>query len=52
MYSSVLGQSPIIDALVLRLQKKLTAELKFQKEVVKLKGALDMMLATSALHRI
>ena len=49
MYSSVLGQSPIIDILFMRLQTKLTAELKFQKEVVKLRGAVDMMLANSAL---
>ncbi|CAG7848682.1 U3 small nucleolar RNA-associated protein 15 homolog [Serendipita indica DSM 11827] len=52
MYSSVLGQSPLIDILFVRLQKKLAAELRFQKEIVKLKGALDMILATSALNLV
>ncbi|KIM20011.1 hypothetical protein M408DRAFT_79767 [Serendipita vermifera MAFF 305830] len=52
MYSSVLGQSPIIDVLFMRLQKKLAAELKFQKEVVKLKGAVDMIIASSALVQL
>lgn len=52
MYSSVLGQSPVIDGLFLRLKKKLTAELKFQKEVVKLKGAVDMLMSASALRQI
>ncbi|KAG8825146.1 hypothetical protein FRC19_000342 [Serendipita sp. 401] len=52
MYASVLGQSPIIDVLFVRLQKKLGAELKFQNEVAKLKGALDMILATSALQQL
>jgi U3 small nucleolar RNA-associated protein 15 len=49
MYSPVIGQSPIIDTLFLRLRKKLTAELRFQKELVKTKGALDMILSTAAL---
>jgi len=49
MYSPVIGQSPIIDTLFLRLRKKLAAELRFQKELVKTKGALDMILSTAAL---
>ncbi|KAG8808855.1 hypothetical protein FRC17_003744 [Serendipita sp. 399] len=52
MYGSVLGQSPIIDVLFVRLQRKLAAELRFQHEVAKLKGALDMVLATSALQQL
>jgi hypothetical protein len=36
----------------MRLQKKLVAELKFQKEVVRLKGAVDMILANSALLQL
>ena len=49
MYASVLGQSPLIDALFLRLRKKVHAELKFQNELVRVRGALDMLLTASAL---
>ncbi|PCH41027.1 WD40 repeat-like protein [Wolfiporia cocos MD-104 SS10] len=49
MYSPVLGQSPLIDTLFARLQKKVAAELRFQQELVKTKGALDMLLSTAAL---
>lgn len=49
MYSPVLGQSPLIDSLFLRLRKKVAAELRFQKELVKAKGALDMVFASAAL---
>jgi U3 small nucleolar RNA-associated protein 15 len=49
MYSPVLGQSPVIDTLFLRLRKKVAAEIRFQKELVKTKGALDMILASAAL---
>ncbi|KAF7292448.1 WD40 repeat-like protein [Mycena chlorophos] len=49
MYTPVLGQSPLIDSLFLRLRKKVLAELRFQKEVVKTKGALDMLIASASL---
>ena len=49
MYTPVLGQSPLIDTLFARLRKKVAAELRFQKELVKAKGALDMLLASAAL---
>ncbi|KII95153.1 hypothetical protein PLICRDRAFT_96605 [Plicaturopsis crispa FD-325 SS-3] len=49
MYSPVLGQSPLIDALFLRLRKKVAAEIRFQKELVKAKGALDMVFSSAAL---
>ncbi|THH15492.1 hypothetical protein EW146_g4995 [Bondarzewia mesenterica] len=49
MYTPVLGQSPLIDSLFLRLRKKIAAELQFQKELVKTKGALDMIFASTAL---
>lgn len=49
MYTPVLGQSPLIDALFLRLRKKVATELRFQKELVKTRGALDLILASSAL---
>ncbi|KAM6495843.1 WD40-repeat-containing domain protein [Amanita muscaria] len=47
MYGPVLGQSPLIDSLVLRLRKKIVAELRFQQELVKAKGALNMVLAST-----
>ena len=49
MYTPVLGQSPLIDTLFVRLRKKIAAEIKFQEELVKARGALDMLFATSAL---
>ncbi|EMD40738.1 hypothetical protein CERSUDRAFT_130935 [Gelatoporia subvermispora B] len=49
MYAPVLGQSPLIDTLFVRLRKKVEAELRFQQELQKTKGALDMLLATAAL---
>lgn len=49
MYSPVLGQSPLIDALFVRLRKKVEQELRFERELVKVKGALDMLFASSAL---
>jgi len=48
MYAPVLGQSPLIDTLFLRLRKKVSAEIRFQKELLKTKGALDMILSTAA----
>ena len=49
MYAPVLGQSPTIDSLFLRLRRKLVAELRLQNELVKTKGALDMLFAFAAL---
>jgi len=51
MYTPVLGQSPIIDALFVRLRKKVEEELRFQKKLLQVKGALDMILEFSALSR-
>lgn len=52
MYSAVLGQSPLIDSLFLRLRKKVEAEIRFQKEVAKVRGALDMIFASAALGAV
>lgn len=49
MYSPVIGQSPLIDALFVRLRKNLVAEVKFQRELVSVRGALDMLLASSSI---
>lgn len=49
MYTPVLGQSPLIDALFLRLRKKVAAELRFQQELTKTRGALEMVFASASL---
>ena len=52
MYTAIVGQSPLIDTLFLRLRKKVIAEIRFQKELVKTKGALDMIFASVALSAV
>jgi U3 small nucleolar RNA-associated protein 15 len=49
MYAPVLGQSPTIDSLFLRLRKKLEVEIQLQNDLVKVKGALDMLFAFASL---
>ena len=49
MYSPVLGQSPLIDSWFIRLRKKISLEIKFQRELMKTKGALDMLFTSVAL---
>jgi U3 small nucleolar RNA-associated protein 15 len=49
MYAPVLGQSPLIDSLFLRLRKKVLAEIRFQKELKKAKGTLEMVFSSVAL---
>jgi len=49
MYSPVLGQSPLIDSWFVRLRKKISLEIKFQQELMKTKGALDMLFTSVAL---
>lgn len=45
MYASILGQSPLIDALFINLRRKVIAEVRFQRELRKTMGALDMVFA-------
>ncbi|KAG7449156.1 Trp-Asp repeat-containing protein [Guyanagaster necrorhizus] len=49
MYASVIGQSLLIDSLFLQLRKKISMELRFQRELLKTKGALDMVFSLTAL---
>lgn len=49
MYTPVLGQSPTIDSLFLRLRRKLEVELRLQDDLVKVKGILDMLFAYASL---
>ncbi|KAJ4478160.1 Trp-Asp repeat-containing protein [Lentinula aciculospora] len=48
MYTPILGQSPLIDTLFLRLRKKVQAELRFQKDIRRTEGALDMIFSVVA----
>ena len=47
MYRPVIGQAPLVDGLFLRLRKKVAAEIRFQEEIMKVKGALTMILSSA-----
>ena len=47
MYRPVIGQAPLVDGLFLRLRKKVAAEIRFQEEILKVKGALTMILSSA-----
>ncbi|CDZ98815.1 Conserved WD40 repeat-containing protein [Phaffia rhodozyma] len=48
LYAPVMGQSPLIDDLFVRLQKKVAEELKVQRDVVLgLKGMVDMLISNA-----
>jgi hypothetical protein len=49
LYGPIFGQSPMIDRLLLQLKRKIQAELRFQKELTRLIGSLDMIFASTAL---
>ena len=48
LYASVVGQSVVIDGLLLRLRQTLRQELKVQKRLFAMVGVLDTILAVSA----
>jgi U3 small nucleolar RNA-associated protein 15 len=50
MYRPVIGQAPLVDALFVRLRKKVAAEIRFQQEIMKVKGALTMVLASATTY--
>ena len=45
IYTDVLGQSPLIDDLIFKLNARVKEEVKLQTEMLKLMGALDIVLA-------
>ncbi|KAF8305022.1 WD40 repeat-like protein [Clavulina sp. PMI_390] len=49
MYASAVGQSPIIDSLFIELRKRVHKELIFQRELVSIKGALEMILSANSM---
>ncbi|KAF8341536.1 WD40 repeat-like protein [Cantharellus anzutake] len=50
LYSGVLGQSPIIDSLLVRLLGMVGKELSFQRELRSVQGMVDMLMASSMLQ--
>lgn len=50
MYRPVIGQAPLVDGLFLRLRKKVAAEIRFQEEIMKVKGALTMILSSATTY--
>ncbi|BEJ15544.1 hypothetical protein CspHIS471_0501490 [Cutaneotrichosporon sp. HIS471] len=52
LYAAQLGHSPLVDDLVAKLATRVERELAFQRELVKLRGALDMTLAQAALSQM
>ena len=48
-YADVLGQSPLLDDLLGRVWAKIGDEIKLQRNITQVKGALEMLLARSAL---
>jgi U3 small nucleolar RNA-associated protein 15 len=47
-YSTVLGQSVVLDELFMRLKQKVETELSFHQQSAELTGALEMILASAA----
>ncbi|KAK4049766.1 U3 small nucleolar RNA-associated protein 15 [Microbotryomycetes sp. JL221] len=47
IYTPVLGLSPLIDGLLTRLRRRVDEELAFHKELIAVRGALDMVFACS-----
>ncbi|EIW69973.1 hypothetical protein TREMEDRAFT_43605 [Tremella mesenterica DSM 1558] len=52
IYTPMLGQSPVLDETMAKLNQRIGMELKFQHELMRLRGALDMTLAQSALSQL
>lgn len=52
LYSPQLGHSPLVDELLAKLNGRVERELAFQRELFKLRGALDMTLAQAAMSRL
>ncbi|KAF9358285.1 snoRNA-binding rRNA-processing protein [Mortierella sp. AD094] len=47
MYTAVLGQSPLIDELFMRLRAKVKLEIAFQKQLLSVVGSMEMLFAKS-----
>ena len=47
IYRSVIGQSPLVDRQLLRLQELLEKEIDYQQDLLEVMGMLDTMFASS-----
>lgn len=47
IYSPTLGLSPLVDELFTRLSRRVEEELEFQQELTSIRGALEMVFASS-----
>jgi U3 small nucleolar RNA-associated protein 15 len=52
IYTPILGQTPLIDEMIGKMQSRIERELSFQRELMKLRGALDMTLAQAAMSLV
>lgn len=52
LYTPLLGQSPGLDDLLGKIQTRIERELGFERELIKLRGALDMTLAQAAVAQL
>ena len=52
LYTPLLGQSPGLDELLGKIQNRIERELGFERELIKLRGALDMTLAQAAVAQL
>ncbi|ORY29620.1 57.7 kda trp-asp repeats-containing protein [Naematelia encephala] len=52
LYTPVLGRSPVLDELLAKIQDRIERELNFQRELMKLKGGLEMTLAQAAMSQL
>lgn len=52
IYTPILGQSPILDEMLGKIQIRVERELSFQRELMKLRGALDITLSQAVLGRV
>lgn len=50
LYTTVIGQSIIVDQLLAKLRQKLLQEVALQKQILELMGGLDMLFAMTS-HR-
>jgi len=49
LYAQQIGKSPIVDEWFRKIQNKLHREIKFQKEMLKLLGSIDVIVSSSTL---
>ncbi|KAI9633584.1 57.7 kda trp-asp repeat-containing protein [Dioszegia hungarica] len=52
LYTPILGQTPGVDELLGKMQTRIERELAFERELVKLRGALDMTLSQAAMTQV